>query len=158
MKEQLINDFIQLGNLLKIEALNNKEVLLKAEQENAWFTEKNITNAITAISNWLTEQNLQKWLSKYDIPTQKTNKTIGLILSGNIPLVGFHDILCVLASGNKALVKLSHKDEVLYKLMYELLVQINPEYATQIEFTEGVLKNIDGIIILESIIKFLQTR
>ncbi len=144
--QQIISDLVELNNLLNKELDNNNPLLHKAEQENQWFTQENIRYAIQQIQTWLNAPALTQWISKYTFPKEQKNKTVGIILSGNIPLVGFHDLLCVLISGNKALVKLSHKDKALYQLIYNLLNSINPEYSNKITFTENILKNIDAII------------
>ena len=77
----------------------------------------------------LNVEDLTTWLSKYDLETGKPAKNVGLILAGNIPLVGFHDVLCVIASGNKALIKASSQDARLIKAVLEKLVAIDPAFA-----------------------------
>lgn len=139
--------FVKLGISLKKYLLSkNTQILLEAEQQNAWFTQENLHFAISQIGEMLNKENLLQWKEKYSIATNKTPKTVVLILSGNIPLVGFHDLLCVLISGNKALIKLSHKDQKLYHFIYDLLVKINPTYKNSIQFTTQTINKIDAII------------
>jgi hypothetical protein len=73
-------------------------------------------------------------------------KNIGLIMAGNIPLAGFHDLICVLLSGNRALVKLSGDDEHLPKCICEILISIEPEFKNQIHFADGQLREMDAVI------------
>lgn len=112
---------------------------------NGWFTESEVFFSIQSWSNALTKENLDKWLSSYEIP-EKSSKTIGLILAGNIPLVGFHDFLSVLVSGHKALVKLSSNDQKLLPFLAEYLTKINPELQNRIEFTDERLQGFDAVI------------
>jgi hypothetical protein len=100
------------------------------------------------VQSWakaLTEDNLSKWLSNYTF-TEKTPKTVALILAGNIPLVGFHDFVSVIISGNKALVKLSSNDQKLLPLLSKYLIAIDERLKNYIEFTEGKLENFDAVI------------
>ena len=69
-----------------------------------------------------------------------------LVLAGNIPLVGLHDILCVLVSGNRAVIKLSVKDQELYHVVKKILIECSPEYDQQLNFTEGTISNVDAIV------------
>ncbi|WP_327984795.1 acyl-CoA reductase [Bergeyella porcorum] len=84
-------------------------LLKKSQLENPWFTEENIKFALQQWANLLTEKNILQWLSAYKRTVE--SKKIGLILAGNIPLVGFHDVISVVLSGNIPLIKLSSKDQ-----------------------------------------------
>lgn len=118
----------------------------KAQSNNPWFTDASIAFALAEIGKLLNRKKLLQWLSNYSLFEKQQAKTIGLILAGNIPLVGFHDILCTLFSGNRVLAKLSSKDQDLYQLIFALLTHIEPAYAQLITFTDTQLKNIDAII------------
>lgn len=121
------------------------EVLALAKAKNQWFT---IENQLYAISSWakaLEKNNLEKWLNAYPLPQNVKPKRIGIVTAGNIPLVGFHDILCVLISGNFALIKLSSNDNVLIRYVLNLLVDIDAGFEDQFEFVEQ-LKNYDAVI------------
>ncbi len=87
---------------------------------NKWFTRESITNALKSWAHTLESKNIEKWLSKYQNIGNKP-RVIGLILAGNIPMVGFHDLICVWVTGNKALVKCASKDEVLLPYMTNFL-------------------------------------
>ncbi len=143
-----ISNLVELGLAFKnIANSNTQEPRLElAEAKNRWFTQESIKYTFKELGNLLSSKNLNNWLAQYNISKPISQKTIGLVLAGNIPLVGFHDILCVLLTGNKVLAKLSHKDEILYTIVKELLVKINPIYSELISFTNASLKNIDAII------------
>ncbi len=115
---------------------------------NPWFTKEYILEALRGISQMIKGEVLFKWLKMYDFPgfPQTKQKTIGLILAGNIPLVGFHDMLCVLAAGFKVLAKLSSKDDRLVKKVCELLLAIDPDLGSRIEFADEKLSGMDAII------------
>ncbi|NNM95283.1 MAG: acyl-CoA reductase [Bacteroidia bacterium] len=96
--------------------------LRHAEQENGWFTRENILNALTNISGWLNRDALSQWIEPYRIPRHNPNPlSVGIIMAGNIPLVGFHDLISILATGNKAIVKFSHSDRVLMEFLLNKL-------------------------------------
>ena len=89
-----------------------EETIALARHKNGWFTRENVLFALQSWSELLKKDALSAWLSTYDRPQNK-EKTVAVIMAGNIPLVGFHDLLAVLITGNKALLKLSSNDNVL---------------------------------------------
>nr|WP_294935592.1 acyl-CoA reductase [uncultured Flavobacterium sp.] len=154
--------FIALGQFLSQFSLDNsakKEGVLHndlffgrftdlielSQSHNGWFTPEQVHFAINSWAEALTEHNLNEWLSKYDFSGIQP-KTVGLILAGNIPLVGFHDFLSVLISGHKVLVKTSSNDQKLLPFLAEYLIAVAPEMAEYITFTEGKLENFDAVI------------
>ncbi|HET8752877.1 MAG TPA: acyl-CoA reductase, partial [Salinimicrobium sp.] len=118
-----------------------------AVHHNGWFTRENIVFSLQQWSKALSEENLEKWLSEYNFE-EKNPKRIGIIMAGNIPLVGFHDFLCVLISGNKALVKLSSNDKLLLPVLADYLIAIAPEWKNYVQFiSEGEkMENFDAVI------------
>ena len=142
-----------LDNNVKNEAVLNNNLFYEdfislinlSQSHNGWFTPEQVHHAIQSWANALTEQNLNQWLSKYDFSNIKS-KTVGLILAGNIPLVGFHDFLSVLISGHKVLVKTSSNDQYLIKFLSQYIISINPEIKNYITFTEGKLDDFDAVI------------
>ncbi len=122
-----------------------KELWQKSKIYNGWFTEDNLCYAFQSWYEALSEKNIKQWLSEYNI-IEKSPKTIALIMAGNIPLVGFHDFLSVLISGNKVLVKLSSKDKYLLPYLANYLIAIEPKFEEYISFTEEKLVNFDAII------------
>ena len=154
--------FIELGRFLSQFSLDNNakkvgvlgndlffdkciELIELSQSHNGWFTPEQVYFAIQSWAEALSEENLNVWLSKYNFSEFKT-KTVGLILAGNIPLVGFHDFLSVLISGHKVLVKTSSNDQYLIKFLAQYLIAINPEIENYITFTEGKLEGFDAVI------------
>ena len=112
---------------------------------NGWFSEDNIQFAFKSWTEALTKDNLLHWTSKYNIE-KSPNKIIALVLAGNIPLVGFHDFLSVLISGNKVLAKLSSNDKLLLPFLVKYLISVAPEFEDYIQFTEEKLEKFDAVI------------
>jgi len=136
-------------NLLKKSLNQEKEhwesVIDKACNENAWFLRSNVEKALAAIEmEFLDDTKLEKWLGNYEIPEDK-NKRVGLIMAGNLPLVGFADWLAVFMSGNIAVVKCSDKDKVLFPAMMDKLNELAPELSQKTIITER-LKDYDAVI------------
>lgn len=150
-KEILTAHLSQLGQLM-IEVSNDlenspyTELFQKAKTDNAWFTNEFMQHAFLSIGKSLSGEKIEQWLNAYSIPENTNPKTIGLVLAGNLPLVGLHDILCVLVSGHHALIKLSSKDQHLYKIVAELLFSIDASYNQKLIFTENTIKDVDAII------------
>lgn len=115
-----------------------QKLLSQAKIENAWFTKENQLMALKAIAEMLSEEKLLKWISEYPgFKSQTSNsKRVGLILAGNIPAVGFHDLLCVLISGNHAVIKCSSDDKVLLKWLTDELIKIESAFSNSISFVE----------------------
>ena len=116
-----------------------------SQSHNGWFTPEHVYHSVQSWANALTEENLNQWLSRYDFSSIEP-KTVGLILAGNIPLVGFHDFLSVLVSGHKVLVKTSSNDQHLIQFLANYLIAVNPEIENFITFTDGKLENFDAVI------------
>jgi len=124
-----------------------KNTIRQASLNNEWFTLENILFSIKSIAENLQEKSLSKWLKKYpELKKYQTSKNVAVIMAGNIPLVGFHDLLSILITGHKAIVKLSSKDDVLLKGIVELLFNINSEFKKYIYFTDEYLKDFDAVI------------
>lgn len=121
------------------------ELVENLQHHNGWFTPEQVMFSLQQWAEALTEENINQWLSNYDLSI-KNPKNIGLILAGNIPLVGFHDFVCVLLSGHNVLVKLSSDDNKLIKFMSDFLIHENPEFKNRIIFVEGKLENFDAVI------------
>lgn len=141
-----IQAFIHLG--LQISSLDEEEknsLYNRAQNQNAWFIPDSVSSALRGIRQLLDEKNLSKWLSTYEFNEYSTPKDVGVLMAGNIPAVGFHDLLCVLISGNIASVKLSSSDSVLIKWLIDKLLAIQPELASLIKI-EDMLKSKDAYI------------
>lgn len=156
------NIFIELGKFLhqftENDAVKNPAVLHNdlffdafqqliqlSQSHNGWYTPEQVYFAIHSWAEALTEENLNQWLSAYEI-AEKEPKRVGIILAGNIPLVGFHDFLCVLISGHQVLVKTSSNDQHLLPFLAKYLMAVAPELKNDIIFSEGKLENFDAVI------------
>lgn len=117
----------------------------RAESQNGWFTRESILFAFEQWSNELKKNKLSEWLNKYDIDLN-SSKTIAIIMAGNIPLVGFHDFLSVLLTGNKAMVKLSSNDKLLLPCLTQYLKFLEPAFEEKIVFSEELMKGFDAVI------------
>lgn len=156
IQKERIDAFAELGSFLslfiepnnssdsQIEAFEN--LVLGAAHYNGWFLEENVRAAIAGIAKMLEKSSLEKWLSNYKLPEKSTAKKVGVVMAGNIPLVGFHDFLCVLISGNICVAKLSSDDNRLLKAVAEKLITIEPRFKEHIVFIDGKLENIDAVI------------
>lgn len=155
--KQRINAFVQVGKfierhlsgaVLPEEAnldLGLTELIKAAYIYNGWFVEKFTKYAIENIGNMLSEKELTAFTK--DLPNDNLKpKTVAIICAGNIPMVGFHDILCVLISGNKALIKLSTDDNVLIPFFLKLLAHYEQGFENYIGFSDGRLANFDAVI------------
>ena len=143
--EERTKAFVQLGEYIKNLPEEKFKTLAEGIRiENSWFTEGNLRMTVSGILKFLDEDNLRGWLSGYWQPTRNP-KVIAIIMAGNIPAVGFHDVLCVLLNGDSALIKLSSKDTVLLKFLLEKLIEIHPGFSSKIEYAER-LKDFDAVI------------
>ena len=135
---------------LKTELANPSEytqaVIHRASCENIWFSKDNISRAIDALVNgMLDESALNLMIKTYSIDDTIVSKNVGVIMAGNIPLVGFHDWLCVFLCGHQAQVKLSSQDLYLLPELVRLIEEYNPELKAQTTFVEK-LKEFQGVI------------
>lgn len=120
-----------------------KNLIFSASNSNAWFTAEEVERALHSLHKMLNTQDLEKWFA--DITVSENPKKVGLILAGNIPMVGFHDVIAVLATGNIALIKLSSSDDKLVPALLSELVKIEPLLAERIVYVER-LKDFDAVI------------
>ena len=124
----------------------------RASRENGWFIPEFVELSVRNIAlSFLQKDILEKWATSYQLQAfspaspESMPKTIGLVMAGNIPLVGFHDFLCVFISGHKAVIKPSSKDQVLIKHLVEKLGKWDDEVKTLATFSE-MLKGCDAYI------------
>lgn len=138
-----------LSRLKKYFVNNDKEwqsIKQDAIRANPWFNEEFIELAVNNIAtHFLDEIKLKDWLQQYQTNETITKKTVGVVMAGNIPLVGFHDFLCIFLSGHKLLVKPSSKDEVMIKHIVTKLKEWNVGLETEINFAQ-TLKGCDAYI------------
>ena len=147
LKER-ISLFSTLGNLIANKdnpTINTSFDSIKTS--NPWFSEENISLSISSVSKMLDEEALINWTSKYDFKSKSTKSKVFIIMAGNLPLVGFHDFLSVLISGNIAVVKLSSKDNILPKILIEIMISIDSRIADFINIVDNIIDlNIDAVI------------
>lgn len=141
-----LDAFISLGE--KIGRLSTEEIDIiseKAQTQNPWFTRDNVEKALKAIATMLKKEKVIAWANNYNIKEDFIPRIVGVIMAGNIPLVGFHDLVAVLVSGNVAIVKPSSEDVYLTKLMVDWIVKIEPRFKKNIEIRERI-NNIEAVI------------
>lgn len=149
---KFLSQFSEVENLKKESVLNNDlffdrfiDLIKLSQSHNGWYTNDNVYFSIQSWAEALTIDNLNQWLDAYDF-TNVDSKTVGLILAGNIPLVGFHDFISVLLSGHKVLVKTSSNDQHLLPFLAKYLISIEPRLVNYITFAEGKLEGFDAVI------------
>jgi len=149
---RFLSQFSSNENIKKEAVLNNDlffdtfvDLINLSQSHNGWYTNDNVYFAIQSWAEALTITNLNQWLDSYDF-NDVDSKTVGLILAGNIPLVGFHDFISVLLSGHKVLVKTSSNDQHLLPFLAKYLISIEPNLEQNITFVEGKLEGFDAVI------------
>ncbi|WP_395077541.1 acyl-CoA reductase [Flavobacterium sp.] len=162
LQNEIKTSFIELGkfltqfsldkSILDKNVLNNVlffddflDLIKLSQSHNGWYTPENVFFSIQSWATALTDENLDIWISNYDF-SNSNSKNIGIILAGNIPLVGFHDFLSVLISGHNVMVKTSSNDQHLLPFLAKYLISVNPEFRNHITFVEGKLENFDAVI------------
>ncbi len=160
-QDVIIKGFVQLGKLMcqlgenkewtdfstgvtKEEYENLQYVINRQISYNGWFTKENVRRSLFELGKRLTSEQLTSWLSNYSFSDDP--KKVALIMAGNIPLVGFHDFLCVLLSGNSAVCKLSSDDKTLLPALGKHLVDFVPELKERIVFTTGRIGEVHAVI------------
>ena len=121
--------------------------LVQARNKNAWFINNNSIKALKEICNILEVNNLNKLVqANIELNNERGEpKIIGIVMAGNIPAVGFHDLLCILVAGHKAKVRLSSDDAILIPAMTNILIEMFPEFQNQLEFVNQ-LSGMDAVI------------
>ena len=150
---KFLNQFSLDNNSRNQDVINNDEfydkfldLIVLSQSHNGWYTEEQVYFAINAWAKALTPENLDKWLDDYQIHDIAQPKSVGLILAGNIPLVGFHDFISVLVCGHRAVVKTSSNDQHLLPFLAKYMIAVQPKLADHIIFTEGKLEGFDAVI------------
>lgn len=160
-REELTAAFVQLGKVMvrigkqeswsdfslgiteeeyqALQAVVNRQFVL-----NGWFTKESVCNSLLALGEQLTAGQLESWTQPYAFSVQP--KRVGVIMAGNLPLVGFHDFLSVLMSGHIVVAKLSSDDKTLLPALVEVLLRFLPELKERITISDGKLGPIDAMI------------
>ena len=121
-----------------------EDVIRTIERQNPWFSEVSVRQSLGGLATWLDQEQLDTWLHPYAFASKP--KTVAVIMAGNIPLVGFHDFLCVLMSGHHAKCKLSSQDALLWKAFFNMIEMIDPRIAQHYSYFTGVMKDFDAVI------------
>ena len=147
LQTRLNSFFLLKDRLLDV----NNEALIQAKasayNQNSWFLPDFIEKAISQIAHqFLTKEALMDWTAAYpQIADKMTHKKVGIVMAGNIPLVGFHDLLSTLIAGHTAVVKLSSKDTVGMEYIIHTLIDIEPQWKDHI-IVQSHLKDCDAYI------------
>jgi len=130
------------------EIIKLNQLIESSQNTNGWFTPENVAYAVNSLGQALRQSNIEKWVNKY--PKKTFDKirptTVAVVMAGNIPLVGFHDYLCVMISGHRFLGKLSSGDNQLLPLIHKMVQKIEPGFKGRAEFTDGKIENFDAVI------------
>lgn len=160
-KEQLIDLLSKLGELFRAlsqdaerpgfeiglteeEYRNLCELIAREHVHNPWFTKSAIQFSLNSLADMLEPNVLKPFAERY--PEVKQPKRVAIIMAGNIPMVAFHDVVCVLLSGHTAVCKLSSNDKHLLPAVVNVLQKWNPELANRIECHSGQVKTMDAVI------------
>jgi hypothetical protein len=138
---------VRLGNYMTGNEEQWQAAKERAYAENRWFIPEFIDLSVRNIAlNYLQPEQLERLIGRYRVPFENLSpKKIGIVMAGNIPLVGFHDLICVLISGNLAIIKLSSKDEVLTTHLFEKMKEWDPAAGACIQ-TSHMIPNCDAYI------------
>ncbi len=140
-----ISALVKLGEFI-INIINEEDhpVYRQVFNQNQWFIREFVKTALLGLTNYLEPESLKSWIDSYHV-TIRNPKDVGLVLAGNIPAVGFHDILCLLISDHRAYVKPSHKDIILPSLLISKLKEIEPKFEDKI-FVVNTIENVTAVI------------
>ena len=116
-----------------------------AYQQNGWFTPANIAFATEQWAELLQAKKIESWVSKYELAATNS-KNVGLVMAGNIPFAGLHDMISVLVAGHRAVIKCSSKDTVLMRGVADFLTANAKCFSNAIQFETNTLRDCDAII------------
>lgn len=144
--QERIELLVELGNFLKSGDPEWQETIQKAFQKNPWFTPEFIRHATkNIVQHFLQKELLEQWSAYYHLDDNIKPKNTGIVMAGNIPLVGFHDFLSVFICGHRQTIKLSSKDDILLPFLLKKLSSWNEELSTM-AVTSELLKGCDAYI------------
>jgi hypothetical protein len=145
--ENRISLLVKLGEFMQSGDRNWEVAKTKTFHHNPWFTPEFIETAVkNIVIHFLQPHLLVKWMKDYNVPAQNNNpQKVGIVMAGNIPLVGFHDFMSCFLSGHRQYIKLSSKDPWLIPAILEFLIKKSPPLADEIQITP-MLKGMDAYI------------
>jgi hypothetical protein len=136
----------ELGQYIKDNPPAWQIAKLKAAEKNPWFIEDFVDlAAANIVDQFLQKDKLLNWVHYYRLDDNIQPKNTGIVMAGNIPLVGFHDFLCVFISGHQQTIKLSSKDDVLLTHLVDKLYELDARVRNYITITD-TLKNCEAYI------------
>ena len=118
----------------------------KAKIYNGWFEEREVRKSFLSWGNALTESNLSAWVQKYNLEEVNSPKTVAIIMAGNIPMVGLHDLICVYLSGHKSLIKLSSDDDKLIPALLQVWSCFDVDVKTNVKQVVARMEGFDAVI------------
>lgn len=135
--EQRVELLVELGDYMRGEDGGWQEARDQASLTNGWFTPEFIRLAIRGITEFLHKDKLEQWLAPYALPQQNPRpRSVGIVMAGNIPLVGFHDFLCAFICGHHQTLKPSARDQILIRRLIDQMVALEPEVGRLVNFAE----------------------
>lgn len=144
--QQRLEILFQLGEYISAQSDEWQQAKQRAQQKNNWFVDAFVETAASNIAQYfLQKDKLQRWADHYNLDDNIIPKKVGIIMAGNIPLVGFHDFLAVFLSGHNQIIKQSSKDDVLLKHLVDTMIGWNTDVASHVQFSEQ-LKDCDAYI------------
>lgn len=147
MTDRIEGALVQLGKDILSWDEKFAEMSVHANAENGWFTQSEVKKALNAIAkNYLDANKLSSWATRYDVRDSSPRYSLGLILAGNLPAVGFHDVLCGLVNPCSLKIKLSHKDSVIIPFLLDRLWEyMDIDSSEKYEIVER-LESFDAVI------------
>ena len=143
---KLFSGLVQLGQWLREEAGSDGKTLRLAEAQNGWFTPDSVAQACQAHGEALRVEELDRWRGKYAWPEGPTGLSVGLIMAGNLPMVGWHDVMCAVLTGHEVHVKLSKDDAVLPRWAFQQWCTHCPGLESRVTFHDGMMKGMDAVV------------
>lgn len=144
-KDDKIAAFVNLREkITQFSSSEVEELAATATSQNGWFSNQSVQNALDGLAFMLDESKLNEWIRRYELE-DTSPKVVGIVMAGNIPLVGFHDLLSVLMAGHFAAIKPSSDDKFLIHQMIDWIIEVEPRFKKNMEIREK-LTNIDAVI------------
>ncbi|PQJ32911.1 acyl-CoA reductase [Nonlabens arenilitoris] len=139
----LLNSFLKQEPTTATAAI--EAAFYKAQSKNSWFTDENLNHAFEQWALALTVETLTSWTNAYNLE-DINSKVVAIITAGNLPLVGFHDVLSVIITGHHAMIINSSNDDVLTPMLLQLATDYLPELSQSYSYNDGRLTGYDAVI------------
>lgn len=142
----VIGDFLNQKNTHSEESKILEDAVYKAVSTNPWFSDESVRQALSGIHLWLNRTILNNFTAQYEVNDKTSDTKIGVVMAGNIPLVGFHDALCVILNGLELHAKPSNDDSYLIKGIRDLLIRFDADFEKQFVVADNTIKNMDAYV------------